>query len=252
MGSAKSTRWWIVPAALAAVVLGLWLFPTLWFTAQAAHAKISFTENREIEGWSFEEIPISQAAERSLIADQIVNGEFRSSDGEAIRVFSAKRHTDNPNEIGLFVHTPDRCWVEGGWKLESASPDFIEVNLHGSLIKFERRIFQYGNNKELVYFGGLIDGEVLPYRLDHNLSIAARSVLKESRSASVQTPPTSKLHFWQRLWTSFSSRTKLSGPKHFFRISTPIRSESVEKADRRLVGFLQNWLIPTIAPSPIT
>ena len=235
-----------MPACLASAVLGLWCFPEFWFIAQAGHAKVSFEEKREIDGWTFEEIPISQAAERALVADQIVNGEFRSEVNTPIRVFSAKRFSDNPNEIGLFVHTPDRCWVEGGWKLAPAGPDFIEINLHNSQIKLERRIFQYGNNKEIVYFGGLIDGHVLPYRLDHNLSMAARTALKENLHSDALNSSASKFHFWQRLWSSFTIRTKLSGPKHFFRISTPVDDpEQMEATDRRLTAFLQNWLIPT-------
>jgi hypothetical protein len=250
MSAGKSARWWIVPACLTAALLALWAFPRFWFTAHAAHAKISLTENRDIEGWTFEEIPISQAAERALVADHIVNGEFRSATGEAIRVFSAKRHNHNPNEIGLFVHTPDRCWVEGGWKLEPAAPDYIETKLHGAQLTLERRIFHFENNKELVYFGGLINGQVLPYRLDHNLSIAAQTALAETVSSGIDKAPASKLHFWQRLWTSFTSRTQLSGPKHFFRISTPIQSERIEQADHRLTEFLQNWLRPAAEVKP--
>ncbi|HEX7862162.1 MAG TPA: exosortase-associated EpsI family protein [Verrucomicrobiae bacterium] len=245
MHAGKRARWWIVPACLTAAVGALWVFPKFWFTAQAAaHTKTSLTENRDIKGWIFEEIPISQAAERALVADHIINGEFRSAAGEAIRVFSAKRHTDNPNEIGLFVHTPDRCWVEGGWKLEPSAPGFIETKLHGAQLALERRIFQHGSNKELVYFGGLIDGQVPPYRLDHNLSMAARTALNETFSSATDKVPDSKLHFWQRLWSSFTSRTQLSGPKHFFRISTPIHSERIEQADHRLMEFLRNWLRP--------
>ena len=233
---------WLVPTALTCLLLVLWCFPAVWYSSDSEAERVWFSERTEIDGWTFEAVPISQAAERSLVADRTVNGEFRNAASEAVRVFSAKRFKENSNEIGLFVHTPDRCWVEGGWKIEPVSPTLLEVNVHGVPLQMERRVFQFGAERELVYFCGLVDGRTLPYRLDHNLSVGVRTALKKSQATSGALGRASDTHFWERLWTSFTSRRALSGPKQFIRISTPVRDDNSAEADARLQSFIRQWL----------
>jgi len=50
----------------------------------------------------------------------------------------------------MFSHTPDRCWTSVGWKLEQATPEFVDLTLHGIRLKLERRIFASGTHRELV------------------------------------------------------------------------------------------------------
>jgi hypothetical protein len=234
----------IVTTLFGVAVIALWLFPSVWYSGEGEAARVWFAERTEIEGWSFEEVPINEAAERTLVADRTLNGEFRSKDGEVVRVFSAKRYTENPNEIGLFVHTPDRCWVQGGWRLQSVVPDAIQVILHGTQVLMERRVFEISGNKELVYFCGLLGGQVLPYRLDHNLSLAAKMTIRSDEPARRALGQAGDVHFWHRLWSSFASRRELSGPKQFIRISTSIREGDMESADARLQWFMERWLAP--------
>jgi hypothetical protein len=243
MNSRRTRSFWIPIGGLLAVIAALWLFPAFWYTNAGEGDRIWFNERTEIAGWSFEPVPISASAERVLVADRTVNGEFRR-EGEAVRVFSAKRFVENSNEIGLFVHTPDRCWVEGGWRIQPIAPEVQEVSVHGVMLRMERRLFEFGNNRELVYFCGLVDGRTLPYRLDHNLSVGLRTAGQGDPAGSGARGRASDLHFWQRLWDSFESRRALSGPKQFLRISTPVRGEDLEDADERLRIFLSLWLEP--------
>lgn len=219
----------------------LWGFPKIWYTQQGDGQSVWFTERTEIAGWNYESIPIASSAEKILVADRTVNGEFQSQ-GKTVRVFSAKRYQERSNEIGLFVHTPDRCWVEGGWKIEPTTPDMMEVVAHGVPLRMERRLFDFNGQQELVYFCGLIGGQTLPYRLDHNLSVAMRTALKDSATAG-SAARASDSHFWKRLWASFRSRRQLSGPKQFIRISTPVRGD-LKEADDLLRSFVGNWLTP--------
>src|SRR5688572_7323366 len=237
---------WIVPVVFALAVLVLWAFPMVWYTGAGAGERIWFAEKPEVEGWTYEAVPIAASAERVLVADRIFNGEFRNARGEPIRVFSAKRYVENQNEIGLFVHTPDRCWAEGGWKIESLAPEVCDLSVHGVEIRAERRIFRFGENNELVYFWGTVDGQALPYRLDHNLGVGVTDGIRVSMVQRVIRRATDTL-LWQRLWTSFQSRRKLAGPKHFVRISTPLTAttgEGLAEADRRLKEFVSHWLVP--------
>jgi hypothetical protein len=234
-------RIWILPALLCAAVAGLWAFPEVWYAKKGNEPAVWFAERNQIEGWTWEETPISQSAERVLVADRTVSGEFRKGE-RPVRVFSAKRYEEKANEIGLFVHTPDRCWVEGGWRIEPVTPDLVEVTVQGVPLKFERRVFDYRGQSELVYFSGLVGGQTLPYRLDHNLSVGMRTALKDREGRGGAAERASDTHFWKRLGTSFASRRALDGPKQFVRISTPVRGD-VEAADEVLREFLRQWLV---------
>jgi len=236
-------RIWIVPAVLSLLVATLWVFPTIWYTKEGAQQKTWFTERTAIDGWEYLEIPVGESAERVLVADRTFNGEFRKS-GNVVRVFCAKRYEEKANEIGLFVHTPDRCWVEGGWRIDPIAPDLADLSLHGVPLVMERRLFEVRGQRELVYFCGLVGGQPLPYRLDHNLSVGMRTALKENQTASGTAARVSDAHFWKRLWTSFASRHALNGPKQFIRISTAVKGDNLAEADERLRQFIGEWLVP--------
>jgi len=238
----KTTR--LIPVLLAVVVAGLWVFPSFWYTERGGGKVFWFAERTDLPGWKFTPVPVDESAEKALVADRMVNGEFVGPDHTQVRTFSAKRYEEKSNEIGLFVHTPDRCWVETGWRIEPSSPDQREMELHGVSLQVERRIFVANGNRELVYFFGLVGGRPLPYRLDHNLSVGLRSSLKPGAGDKSMTRAVDA-HFWERLWESFKSRREFTGPKQFVRVSTPLGSEEAATVDQRLESFLQEWLVPT-------
>jgi hypothetical protein len=236
-----------IPLLLAAVVGALWVFPSFWYNRAAQGGTFWFGERTNVAGWVFNSVPVDQSAEKVLVADRIFNGEFvRPGPGNLrVRVFSAKRYEEKANEIGLFVHTPDRCWVETGWKIEPSNPDLKMINLHGVQVPVERRIFTTPSQRELVYFCGLVGGEPLPYRLDHNLSVGVRSATSGRPKKLAALFRASDGHFWERLWDSFKSRREFLGPKQFIRISTPVTDSGkteIAAADARLAGFLNDWL----------
>jgi hypothetical protein len=231
----------VVPAVLSALIAALWIFPEVWYTRQGAGQKVWFAERDQIAGWEYSAQPVSESAERILVADRTFNGEFRKA-GQAIRAFSAKRYEEKANEIGLFVHTPDRCWVESGWTIQPVRPEVIDLTIHGVRLAMERRVFDYKGQRELVYFCGLVGGQTLPYRLDHNLSVGVRTALKERPETAGAAARATDTHFWKRLGTSFASRRALDGPKQFIRISTPVR-EDIAPADELLQEFIGQWLV---------
>ncbi len=236
-----------VLAALALCILTIWAFPTLWYRHRQSTASFAwFDEQNIIAGWTFEKIPVAKAAESTLVADALINGEFTSFSQQPVRVFGAKRLVEKPNEIGLFVHTPDRCWTQAGWKLEPTTPDVVPIDLHGVKTMFERRIFVApGGHRELVYFGGLVGGEALPYRLDHNLSVAMRHQLDDARSAATGAAArATDATLWTRVWDSFINHKELFGPKQFFRISTTANRGTEAEADALLQNSIPLWLQP--------
>lgn len=229
----------------ALVVLALWAFPAVWYVKREPGGKFFWLQGqKQVQGWRYRELAVDASAEKVLVADELVCGEFGRSDAEVVRVFAASRFDPRQNEIGLFVHTPDRCWTEAGWKIEPVAPDVVDLDVHGVKLRAERRLFQKQGQRELVYFCGLVGGQPLPYRLDHNLSVGMRYALQESsgsegRGAGLRASD-SKL--WTRVWESFATRRPLLGPKQFLRISTPVTHTDIPGGDRRLREVLPLWL----------
>lgn len=237
----RPTKIWLVPLLLASMVGALWAFPAYWYTARGSAEMHWFVESEQAAGWNYTAVPIAKSAEAALVGDRLVNGEFVRA-GKAVRVFSAKRYEEKANEIGLFMHTPDRCWTQIGWRVEPSEPEVLEIELHGVRIPVERRVFVLNKHRELVYFAGLVGGEPLPYRLDHHLSVAKRyQVQRGERTGAVLRA--SDRQFWGRLWESFTNRRQLLGPKQFVRISTPVAGD-IAAADKLLQEFLPLWLAP--------
>lgn len=232
-------------AALSAVVLGLWAFPNFWYSRTVASEARWLTEVTNVAGWMYTEIPVDKSAEKALVADRLVNGEFTNQTrAGVVRVFLAKRYSEKPHDIGLFVHTPDRCWTEGGWKMEPTTPDAEDFTIHGISMTLERRLFVAPAQRELVYFGGLVGGRPLPYRLDHNLSVGMRVAAAGGDRGVGHGARASDSRFWNRVWDSFVSRRPLLGPKQFIRISTPVSDGNLEAGEQRIREVLKLWLTP--------
>jgi hypothetical protein len=236
-------------AGLTLLIAGVWVFPTLWYTRSDPSQAVQWLgEQTNAPGWRYESVAVDESAEKLLVADRLVVGKF-TRDGNSldiIRVFGTRRTKEDPKEIGLFVHTPDRCWVQGGWNLAETTPDFVEVRLHGRRIGFERRLFEFRGRRELVYFTGLVGGQTLPYRLDHNYSVSRRVVATGEEDRIHRANRWNDPLFWRRLLDSFLSRRPLLGPKQFLRISTPIQGGDIIMADRRIMELLPGWLQPEV------
>jgi hypothetical protein len=235
-------------AGLGVLVVLLWVFPRLWYRgSDPGQTYVWLKETNQIPGWKHKDIPVAEAAEKLLSADQLICGEYQRDSGtERVMVFSAKRFSEHANDIGLFVHTPDRCWTQAGWKHEATDPDHVEVDIRGVRMVFERRVFVAGGRaeRELVYFGGLVGGQPLPYRLDHNLSVGQRHALGKARDRTGTTLRASDRLLWTRVWDAFVHRRALLGPKQFLRVSTSIGAGDPAAGDRLLVEMLGRWLSP--------
>src|SRR6266511_1797277 len=179
---AKTKRVVAMTFLLSWAVLALWLFPRLWYShTDPRQGCFWLAEQDRLPGWQFKNEPVSKAAEGVLGADKVVNGEFQNRMDQIVRVFSAKRYSTGESEHDMFTHTPDQCWTAIGWKLEPRLPDSIQLLVNGLQLNLERRIFSKDSHRELVYFGALVGGQPLPYRLDQYLSVALKRT-QESRS----------------------------------------------------------------------
>jgi len=230
---------------LSLAIVALWSFPRFWYNRTDPHQGLFWlAEQTRLPGWAFKDEPVSEAAEAVLAADKTVNGEFEKEGGAVVRVFSAKRYSEKESEFDMFSHTPDRCWTSVGWEVEPVAPESIELKLHGLPVTFERRVFVKGAHRELVYFGALVGGQPLPYRIDQYLDIGMKRGKKPSGIfGKALGALDARLLSWP--WKSFVNRRPLIGPKQFIRISTPLTGADAGQADELLSGFLPQWLALT-------
>ena len=232
--------------ALSLLVASLWTFPVFWYRPPDPNRAGFFWLNEltEIPGWKFDAVPVGKAAEAVLVADRLFNGDFSRADGTVIQAYGAKRYLEKENEIGLFSHTPDRCWTAVGWMMVPATPDHLEIEIHGLRFLFERRIFSSRGKRQLVYFGAVVGGKPLPYRLDQYKSAASNQSYAGKGDTATTWRRLGQLRLWSWAWESFVNRTPLSGPQQFIRISTRIQGDDVKAADAMLTQFLPQWLRP--------
>ena len=242
---AKTKNIFATTFLLSLAVLSVWSFPRLWYSkTDSLQGYFWLSEQEQIADWQYKELPVSQAAEAVLAADKIVNGEFEKDGQAVVRVFSAKRYSEQESQFDMFSHTPDRCWTSVGWRLEPATPEFIELELKGITMKLERRIFATGTHRELVYFGALVGGQPLPYRLDPHLSIGIKRGEKLPAGIFGKMLGAIDARFFSWPWKSFVNRRPLNGPKQFIRVSTSVFGNDARDADRLLTDFLPHWLVP--------
>jgi hypothetical protein len=238
-------RVFLFSSLITLALLCVWGFPSLWYTRlDPAAPQVRFLESTNLAGWAYEAVPISKTAESVLAADDLENGEFRKATGGTIRAFSAKRFGKKPRDISLFSHTPDRCWTSVGWKIEPTGPEIVQTEIHGVSMSFERRLFAYRGQRELVYFGALVGGQPVPFRLNQYHSSAVKAKRQRSLDRTGTAQRLINGDFWEWLWKSFLSRRPLAGAQHYVRVSTPVLPAQAEDPDALILEFLPMWLTP--------
>lgn len=241
----RPERVYLTAAVLCVAILSVCLFPRFWYSkTDPLEGYFWLAEQVRIPDWQYQELPLSLAAEAVLAADKTVNGQFEQDGRTVVRVFSARRYSEQESQFDMFSHTPDRCWTSVGWKVEPAAPEFVELSLQEVALKLERRIFATRTHRELVYFGALVGGQPLPYRLDPHLSIGLKRGEQSNPGMFGKMLGAIDARFFSWPWKAFVSRRPLNGPKQFIRVSTPIFGDDVNNADRVLTEFLPHWLVP--------
>jgi len=113
------------------------------------------------EGAAFENQPVGAAIEKKLKADWTINGRYQLESGQVIKVFSSAALSSVQQGLHpeVFRHTPDACWKGAGWERLDEAQDQLIMVLNDQPITFQRRIYRFGNQRELCYFAFLTDGQ---------------------------------------------------------------------------------------------
>jgi len=153
-----------IMVALMAVILVI-----IWVTESRFHkqkASVGLPEKLIIppshyEGATFENQPVGAAVEKKLKADWTINGRYQLESGQVIKVFSsaALSSVQQGLQPEVFHHTPDACWKGAGWERLNEELDQLTMILNHQPLTFQRRIYRFGNQRELCHFAFLTDGQ---------------------------------------------------------------------------------------------
>jgi len=92
---------------MAALVGVLWVFPSFWYRSQGEGSMRWLSDRTDIAGWKYRAIPVEESAEKLLVADRTVNGEFANPSGVAIHVFLSEA-LRGEGQRGGAVHSHSR------------------------------------------------------------------------------------------------------------------------------------------------
>jgi hypothetical protein len=122
-----------------------------------------FNFQTNIFGWQFDPVPVPESTREILSGTNLFNGIYRGQNGKRITVFAGEWNADNSKELNVVAHTPDVCWVAGGWKPVSlGQPRQIVFQISGQEIPFEVRAFQppEGVIYELTVWCTVVNGQI--------------------------------------------------------------------------------------------
>jgi len=133
-------------------------------------------------GSKFEESPLGESVETYIQSDFTINGFYGIKEKNQIKIFSSSNYKSPSigSQLEIFEHTPDVCWVGAGWErlFEEDHRKHIEVGKESIL--FERRVYQFGDTRELCYFAFLLGGKSLSAQDQTLISTAANFFKKRS------------------------------------------------------------------------
>jgi len=176
--------------------------------------------------------------EAILATTNLVNGSFAGPGGRRVTVFAAEWTARDGQSMSVVQHTPDVCWVSGGWlPVRLGQPEQVEIEIAGRRLPFECRVFggPGGFRKELVVWCTLVGGQVLaePDRwvteTDATVDRGERFVIAGRRMATGQ------------FLDNVRNRRKASGEKRFVRLSAPVDGEWPEALEE-LRRFAPGWI----------
>ncbi len=125
----------------------------------------------ELSGWDVTDYPIADSEEMQQVVDEALNFDaaiFREykQNSTTLSVYIAYWKKNKSSFRSVSGHTPDVCWVQGGWKATSFENDYImniRANTLISLKPGQRRIYERHDQVQYVLFWQLLDGEPFSY-----------------------------------------------------------------------------------------
>jgi len=211
-----------------------------WFSAAPSSptGRYHFSIQTNIPGWRFESVPLPDTVKKNLATQNLFNGIYRGPSGERVAVFVGQWDANNAEGLSVVEHTPDICWLGGGWKpISLGQPQQSSFMISGRDIPFQVRSFcpPAGRDYELTVWCTVVNGqlfeEIKQYEttdLPHDdFRLQSAEIARRIRAA----------HFL----STIRYRTQASGEKQFIRFSIPADA-SWDQSVERLRAFSCKWL----------
>jgi hypothetical protein len=123
----------------------------------------------ELPGWSVEYLPIADTPEMKAKVDEVLNYDdavfaVYTRGVERISIYIAYWMPSKMPYRMIATHTPDVCWVGGGWRTEEASNGVVLASDEGiRLLACEQRTMSLNGHREHVIFWHVAEGKSLLY-----------------------------------------------------------------------------------------
>lgn len=152
----------LLTAAIALVMLGAQRVPE-----RRIHGQLRDILPPPAAGWTMHERPLAETPEMQKAVGELLNFDdgvfvdYLGPTGQRLSAYLAYWAPGRMSHRLVAVHTPDVCWVGGGWKKEKES-DTSEVLPR--LPNGEARVFSIQDTVEYVWFWHLVGNESKRYR----------------------------------------------------------------------------------------
>ncbi len=129
-----------------------------------------FPDSAILRGWEVRRQPVAETLEMQRAVGEILSftdAEFAhySNGGLRVSVFLAYWEPGRMSHRLVAGHSPDVCWVGGGWSLRSTESVVVTTAaIIGDAMPFEYRVFELNGQAEYVIFCHLLGGEPMTYR----------------------------------------------------------------------------------------
>ena len=114
-------------------------------------------------GSKFEGYPLGESVESYIQSEYTINGFYGAKEKNQIKVYSSSNYKSLSigSQLEIFEHTPDVCWVGSGRERLFEEDHQKQIEVGKESILFERRVYQFGDTRELCYFAFLLGGKSL-------------------------------------------------------------------------------------------
>jgi len=161
----------ILVGFVALVVLGMAGVIVFQATRPPKAFRIPDLENevaKNVEGWNWVDVPIAESPEMQRAIDELLNFDralfrvYKKGDIE-VAVYCAYWTPGKTQFKQIEAHTPDICWVRGGWTREKSESDYV-LKVGGEAYQpGEFRIMQIKDSIRYVVYWHLWEGRAFSY-----------------------------------------------------------------------------------------
>ena len=235
---------WVLLLLTVAAITGAFGWMHLGATDAAQGMRLETAES--VSGYEFTPESLSELASEMLLTTNYVNGVFRREGESPVTVFAADWQSDGSG-LTVVQHTPDICWVQGGWTYgELGLPSSVELEISSGTggatvsIPFECRLFVSPDRvrKELTLWTTILGGVPVA----ESPSIAADNDLPSFfQHGKIRGPITRTKMAARRFTEAVGRKAFATGDKQFIRFSITASHDRKDDLDQ-LRNFASRWL----------